>query len=44
VVDTLGGVYSYERVRKLAEEVSKQKEYLISIPATKPEGLVCKSH
>jgi hypothetical protein len=44
VKDTLGGVYSYQRVQDLAQRISKQEERLVSMPTTRPQGLVCKSH
>lgn len=44
IEDTLGGVYSYQRIQNLVLRISGQDEQLVSTPTTKPQALVCKSH
>jgi hypothetical protein len=43
VQDTLGGVYSYQRIDNLVERILHQKEQVVSIPSKRPQNLVCKS-
>lgn len=44
VEDTLGGIYSYRRVQKLAERISREKQISISLQNVNPADLICKSH
>ncbi len=44
IEDTLGGIYSYQRVQKLVERISREHEMSISLQSAKPSDLVCKSH
>jgi hypothetical protein len=44
VSDTLGGIYSYERIRKLVGEIAKTEEIRVPYWQGKPAGVSCKSH
>ncbi len=43
VEDALGGIYTYQRVHKVVERISRQQEQSISVQDVKPAGLVCRS-